>query len=140
MGKREVCVLSRHFRNVMDIYPVFKVSGGPGIKGTVGHMKRLKKWFYYGFNRRNNLSNRKISSVIQKFPKDWNTPLSSLIFDISFELQRHEVDFDGTTVMVPGIEDYNCVNFDHVHFWYVHVGNHLWGPKIRRRNFSTAGK
>ena len=67
------------FRTVMDIDPIFKVSGGPGVKGTVGHMKQLKKWFYYGFNRHYNLSNRKISSVGQKLPKDWEAHLSNLM-------------------------------------------------------------
>ena len=57
------------FRTVMDIDPVFKVSDGTGTKGTVGHIKRMNKWFYYGFNRYYNLSNRNISSVGQKFLK-----------------------------------------------------------------------
>ena len=69
MGKRKRVSQAVIFRTVMDIDPVFKVRGGPGIKGMVGHMKLLKKWFYYGFNRHYNLSNRKISSVGQNFPK-----------------------------------------------------------------------
>ena len=111
----------------MDIYPILKVSGGPGIKGTVEHTKRLKKWFYYGFNRHYNISNRHISTVSQNLPKDWETYLSNLICRIAFGHQPHEVDFDGTTVMVPGIEDDNYVNFDHVPVWYEPVGNNLWG-------------
>ena len=42
--------------------------------------------------------------------------------------------------MVPGIEDDNYVNFDHVPVWYEPVGNHLWGPKGILRNVSTAVK
>ena len=108
---------------MVDIDPIFKVSGGPGIKGTVGHMKRLKKWFYYGLNRYYKISNIRISSVGQKFPKDCKTHLSNLICCIDFEHQPLKVNFDSTTVMVPGIEDNNYVNFDHVPVWYKPVGN-----------------
>ena len=116
-GKRKHVSRAAIFRTVMDIDPVFKVSGGPGIKWMVGQMKRLKEWFYYGFNRYYNLSNRRISSVGQKLPKDWKTHLSNLICCIDFEHQPLKVNFDSTTVMVPGIEDNNYVNFDHVPVW-----------------------
>ena len=72
------------FYTVLDIDPVFKFSGVPGIKGKVGHIKRLKKWFYYGFNRHYILSNINISSAGHKFPKDWETRLSNLICRIDF--------------------------------------------------------
>ena len=54
--------------------------------------------------------------------------ISQILFVVfSFGHQPHEVDFVGTTVMVPGIEDDNYVNFDHVPVWYEPVGNNLWG-------------
>ena len=42
--KRKRVSRSVIFSIVIDINLVLKVSGGPGIKGTVGHMKRMKKW------------------------------------------------------------------------------------------------
>ena len=59
------------FRTVLDINPTFKVRSGPGGKGSDGHMVRMKKWYYFGFKRCYNFSNRKLSSVGQKLPINW---------------------------------------------------------------------
>ena len=51
------------FRKVLDIKPKF--CGGFKEDGYLG---RMKKWFYYGFVKRFDLSNRKISGAGQKLP------------------------------------------------------------------------
>jgi len=66
------------FRLVLDIDPMFKVSVGPGGKGTSGHWYRLQIWFYFGFKRRYSLSNRKLASVGQKLPLIWEEHLQRL--------------------------------------------------------------
>ena len=67
------------FRLVLELDPNFQVSGGEGGRGSTGHMDRLKKWFYYGFNKRHRLSNRKIASIGQKLPDRWQEKLTSVI-------------------------------------------------------------
>ena len=54
------------FRQALVIDPSFK--GGP--KST-NFIERMKKWFYYGFAKRSYLSVRKLASVGQKLPPNW---------------------------------------------------------------------
>ena len=39
------------FRTVLDLDPMFKVSGGTGGKGTIEHLQRQKQCFYFGFKQ-----------------------------------------------------------------------------------------
>ena len=55
------------FRTVLGIDLSFKFSGGVGGKGSMKLPQQIKQWFYFGFKRRRYLSNRKISSVGQKY-------------------------------------------------------------------------
>ena len=66
------------FRTVLDIDPTFKVSGAPSSKGLVGHLVRLRKWFYFGFKRYYKLFNRKLSSAVKKLPINWEKHLENL--------------------------------------------------------------
>ena len=66
------------FFTVLDIDPTFKVSGGPGGKVSAGHLVRLQKWFCFGFKRCYNLSNRKLCSVGQKLPINWDNHFEDL--------------------------------------------------------------
>ena len=133
------------FRLVLDIDPMFKVSGGPGGKGSAGHWYRLQTWFYFGFNRRYNLSNRKLASIGQKLPVDWEEHLRRLQERVARQQFPHTMNI-GTEenpqmVAVPGIEDDHWINFDHVPVWIEGVGNHSWGPRDSgRRNVKTGGK
>ena len=43
--------------------------------------------------------------------------------------------------LVPGVDDAEAYNFDHVPVWRELVGNYSWGPKDSdRRNAKTRGK
>ena len=39
------------FLLVLDLDPMFKVSGGTGGKGTIEHLQRQKQCFYFGFKQ-----------------------------------------------------------------------------------------
>ena len=54
------------FHKVMEIDPSFM-----GGVDSDGYFVRMKDWFYYGFKGRKKLSIRKISSIGQKLPNDW---------------------------------------------------------------------
>ena len=110
-----------------------------------GHLVRLMKWFYYGFKRRYYLSNRKIASIGQKLPKTWKEDLVNLQGRIAAEQFPHTINIgDEETphmMAVPGIDDDNFVNFDHVPVWEDMVGNTSWGKKDSgRRSVKTGGR
>jgi len=103
-------------------------------------------WFYYGFKRRYYLSNRKLSSVGQKLPLRWKIDLENLQKRLAYlQVPHYEshtfTDGDFMQEFVPGIEDGDVWNFDHVPIWRECVGNYSWGPKDSdRRNARTGGK
>ena len=112
----------------------------PGLQRT-----RLQTWFYFGFNRRYNLSNRKLASIGQKLPVDWEEHLRRLQERVARQQFPHTMNI-GTEenpqmVAVPGLDDDHWINFDHVPVWIEGVGNHSWGPRDSgRRNVKTGGK
>ena len=58
------------FRHVREINPAFL-----GEFHSASHFIKLRKWFYYDFTRRHNLSIRKLSGVWQNLPLDWKQRL-----------------------------------------------------------------
>ena len=138
------------FRLVLELDPDFQVSGGEGGRGSAGHMDRLKTWFYYGFKSRYRLSNRKIASIGQKLPDRWQEKLrtqqsrvAAARFPQTVELGNDDDDDETETekVNVPGIDDADWYNFDHVPVWQEPVRTFSWGKKDSgRRNVRTAGR
>eukprot|EP00956_Cyclotella_meneghiniana_P042592 scaffold248579_cov38-Cyclotella_meneghiniana.AAC.1 len=91
------------FRLVLEIDPDFLVSGGQGGRGSTGHLDRLKTWFYHGFKKRFNLSNRKIASIGQKLPDKWREKLRTQQQRVAAAQFPQEVDLgNGEKVNVPG--------------------------------------
>ena len=122
------------FRKVVELDPNF-LGGVESDK----FMIKLKKWFYYGFIKRANLSVRKLASVGQKLPVNWQEKMVDLRARIR-ERQDPQRQPDGT-VAVEGVKDKHYVNTDHVPFWIESVGNTSWGKKDSgRRTVKTAGK
>lgn len=130
------------FRLALEIDPLFKVSGGQGGKGSAEHLSRLKQWFYFRFNKKYRLSNRKIASVGQKLPRGWQRLLEKQIKRIAAaQLPQRITLKNGEIANVPGIDDDVFFNFDHVPVWQETVGTTTWGEKDSgRRNVKTAGK
>ena len=130
------------FRLVLEIDPDFLVSGGQGGRGSTGHLDRLKTWFYHGFKKRFNLSNRKIASIGQKLPDKWREKLRTQQQRVAAAQFPQEVDLgNGEKVNVPGIDDKDWYNFDHVPVWQEPVRTYSWGKKDSgRRNVKTAGR
>eukprot|EP00956_Cyclotella_meneghiniana_P036000 scaffold120055_cov77-Cyclotella_meneghiniana.AAC.2 len=135
---------------VLELDPNFQVSGGEGGRGSAGHMDRLKTWFYYGFKKRHRLSNRKIASIGigQKLPDRWQEKLrtqqqrvAAAQFPQTVKLGNDDDDDETETVNVPGIDDTDWYNFDHVPVWQEPVRTYSWGKKDSgRRNVKTAGR
>lgn len=117
------------FRKALELNPDFHG----------GDIKKLKKWFYYGFKNRANLSVRKIASVGQKLPKDWEEKMVDMRGRIRHR-QCPVVQPDGR-VLITGVTDEYFFNTDHVPVWYESVGNYTWGRKDSgRRTAKTGGK
>ena len=95
------------FRKALELKPDFKGA----------NMTRLKKWFYYGFVKRANLSICKIASVGQKLPHDWKEKMVNMRGRV-----RHRQEKEG-------VKDAYYFNTDHVPVWYESVGNYTWGRK-----------
>ena len=109
----------------------------PGFYG--GDIKRLKKWFYYGFVKRFELSIRKIASVGQKLPKDWEAKMVQMRGRVRHR-QQPLAQPDGR-VLITGVTDAYYFNTDHVPVWVESVGNYTWGRKSSgRRSVKTGGK
>jgi hypothetical protein len=122
------------FRAALEIDPLFM---GGVESGDL--MSKLKKWFYYGFVRRFNLSFRKISSVGQKLPKNWPDKMVDMRGRVKHRQLPTEQP-DGSIVL-KGVHDANYFNTDHVPVWYESVGNYSWGKKDSgRRTVKTGGK
>jgi hypothetical protein len=109
----------------------------PDFQG--GDLKRLKKWFYYGFVRRFDLSLRMIASVGQKLPKNWEAKMVDMRGRVRHR-QRPSAQPDGR-VLITGVTDAYYFNTDHVPVWVESVGNYTWGQKSSgRRSVKTGGK
>ena len=122
------------FRKVLDIDPKFK-----GGVTSDGYLTRLKKWFYYGFKVRHDLSNRKICGAGQKLPANWEQALLDMHGKVRAK-QQPQMRADGT-VRIAGVTDAHFCNTDHVPVWYESVGNYSWGKKSGgRRHVRTGGK
>lgn len=128
------------FRLVLEIDPNFKVNGGIGGKGSEGHLHRLKNWFYFGFKRQFNLSNRKIASIGQKLPNNWEVDLRNLQQHVVVAQFPQTIElWSGESVNVPGTYDDDWYNFDHVPVWQKPVASTCRGPKDSGcRNVKTA--
>lgn len=110
------------FRQALDIDKRFL-----GGVGSPNHFSKLKQWFYHGLNKRFSLSIRKISSVGQKLPRDWETKLQQIIDRVKRDQSLVTDDF--------------YVNTDQVPVWIESVGNYTWGKACTGRRFvRTAGK
>ncbi len=117
------------FRKALELDPDFQG----------GDMKRLKQWFYYGFKRRANLSIRKIASVGQKLPKDWEAKMVDMRGRIRH--RQGPLEQPDGSVLITGVTDAYFFNTDHVPIWYESVGNYTWGRKDSgRRSVKTGGK
>ena len=62
------------FNQVMNINPKFL-----GVTRSPGFYSRLCDWFYLGFKCRHNLSRRKVASVGQKVPDDWQEKKANIV-------------------------------------------------------------
>lgn len=122
------------FRQALLLDPSFK--GGPKSEGFI---ERMKNWFYYGFKVRANLSVRKLASVGQKLPLEWETVLARLTQNVR-DIQNPQQRGDGS-MRIEGVSDRFLINTDHVPFNHETVGNYTWGQKDSgRRNAKTGGK
>ena len=122
------------FRQVLKIDPKFK-----GGVESEGHLSRLKKWFYYGFKVRHELSNRKICGAGQKLPVNWEQKLIDMHGKVRAK-QQPQIRSDGT-LCIAGVQDAHFCNTDHVPVWFESVGNYSWGKKHSgRRHVRTGGK
>ena len=130
---------------VLGIDPSFKVIGGVGGKGSIEHLQRLKQWFYFGLKRLRYLSNHKLSSVGQKLPLRWELDIKNLqkiIAACQFPHRKTIIDKDEDEVaeLVPGVDEADTYNFDHVTVWRISVGNYSWGPKDSDCRNAKTGK
>ena len=121
------------FRKVMEIDPNF--CGGVNDPEL---LNKLKRWFYYGAKLRCNLSVRKIASVGQKLPTDWEAQMVKVRERVR-RMQKPALRGDGT-VRIVGVKDEHLVNTDHVPMYGDMVGNYSWGRKDSgRRTVKTGG-
>lgn len=122
------------FRKALEINP--ELYGGVQSEGFLG---RMKNWFYYSFVKKFNLSCRKIASVGQKLPENWEEKM----VDFRRRLTRRQdpqTRADGSTRVV-GVQDAYYINTDQVPVWIESVGNYSWGKKDSgRRTVKTGGK
>jgi hypothetical protein len=122
------------FRQALEIDPLFM----GGIESP-DLMKRLRKWFYYGFVKRHKLSVRKIASVGQKLPADWKEKM----VDMRGRVKHRQLPTQQTdgSIVLKGVSDAYYFNTDHVPVWYKSVGNYTWGLKNSGRcSVKTGGK
>ena len=74
LGFRGLCLSDNDFCKALEINPMFL--GGPDSEDF---MKRMKKWFYYGFANCALLSVQKIAGAGQKLPPDWPTVMNRVV-------------------------------------------------------------
>ena len=92
-GKNKVVTRGIIFRRALEFLPNF--CGGKTSKKC---FRRMKEWFYNGFNKRCKLSKRRISSTGQKLPKDWEKKVASIIARVAkaqMPRQRGDGSFHG---------------------------------------------
>eukprot|EP00957_Ditylum_brightwellii_P131189 10006193-Ditylum_brightwellii.AAC.1 len=118
----------------MEIDPSFK--GGVNSYCFFDHMKN---WFYFGFNRRHNLSRRKISSTGQKLLNDWEDKRANIVARVA-KCQTPCKRVDGS--FAPFVEDDDFGNSNQVPIYIKMHGNYQWGLKNckERRMIKTTGK
>ena len=132
-------------RKVIDIDQMFKVANRHVEKGKIENIRRLMKWFYFGFKQKYYLYNSKMSSVGQELPNWWEMHLCDLQRKIATDQFMHQINIgvgdDEELLMVPCVEDSDSYNFDHVPVWYEPEVNNSWGPKYSGlRNMRTGVK
>eukprot|EP00956_Cyclotella_meneghiniana_P009844 scaffold13631_cov38-Cyclotella_meneghiniana.AAC.19 len=126
INARGLHVLNQHYALLRSI------SGGQGGRGSTGYLDRLKTWFYHGFKKRYNLSNRKIASISQKLPTNWQRHLRTQQQSVAAAQFPQEVELDDSEkVNVPGIDDADWYNFYHVQVWQDPVRTYSWRKKDR---------
>ena len=116
-------LLTMIFRKVLEIDPKFK-----GGVESEGHMSHLRKWFYYGFKVRHELSNRNICGARQKLPVNWEQKLIDMHGKVRAKKQP-QMRSDGT-ICIAGVQDAHFYTTDHVPVWFDSVGNYSWGKNI----------
>ena len=92
-----------------------------------GYLERMNKWFYYGFVKRFDLSDRNISAAGQKLPNNWENALVGVRGKVRAR-QKPETKLDGST-RIAGVRDAQFCNTYHVPLWYESVFNYTWGNK-----------
>jgi hypothetical protein len=103
-----------------------------------GYYVRMKNWFYYGFNKRMNLSRRKVSSIGQKLPDDWEAKRDSIIARVA-KCQTPRQRGDGLFAVY--VFDDDMGNTDQVPIYIESHGDYQWGNKGSDRiMIRTAGK
>jgi hypothetical protein len=113
------------FRRALEIDPNFM--GGINDPQC---LTKMKKWFYYGFIKKHDLSVRKISSVGQKLPRNWEDQMVNMRDRVRHR-QGPKKQPDGK-VLITGVSDAYYWNTDHVP---------VWGKKDSgRRTVKTGGK
>ena len=122
------------FRRALLLLP--NMCGGKHSKKC---FRRMKKWFYMGFNKRCKLSKRRISSTGQKLPKDWETKVLSIIRRVT-KSQTPQQRGDGS--WRGGVPDAMMGNTDQVPVYMEDHSKCTWGRRDsqERRTVSTAGK
>ena len=122
------------FHKVMTMYPTFE-----GGIGSDGFFDRMKNWYYHGFKHRKKLSIRKISSIGQKLPKDWQSKHRCIISRVASSQMPKQL-CDGS--FRPPVNDDDCANSDHVPMYIEMHGNYTLGFKHvhERRMIKTACK
>ena len=89
--------------------------------------------------KRFELSIRKIASVGQKLPKDWEAKMVQMRGRVRHRQQPLAQPDD--RVLITGVTDAYYFNTDHVPVWVESVGNYTWGRKSSgRRSVKTGGK
>ena len=98
------------FCHVMEINPDFL----DGVH-SANHFIRLKKWFYYGFTIRHNLSICKLARVRQRLPLDWKQKLKE--FRSRVTAKQRVTTRPDESKKVEGVKDKDWFNTDHVLIW-----------------------
>ena len=81
-----------------------------------GYLEKLKKWFYYGFKKRNYLSIRKLASVGKKIPKYWEEKMIEMKGRV--RENKNPVMQPCGKIHIAGVRYVNFVNTYHVPIWY----------------------
>ena len=107
------------FMNVLKICPNFK-----GVKHSHNFMSQMKNWFYYGFNKRHNLSYKQISGASINLPPNWEESSHQIVTRVA----NYQVPAVKDGVLIPAIEDDQLINTYHEPMYRDLPGNYSWGP------------